>query len=394
MIGISKLYLGAVEPSDPLRYGRRSGDLPNALLQFSADKKPVVVWNVTARCDLRCRHCYAAVSHASSGPELTLEEGMSLLDDLAAFGCPVVLFSGGEPLLRPDLPDLVAYAVSVGLRAVLSTNGTRMKAGLADRLKKAGLSYAGISLDGTRTTHDAFRRQPGAYEAALAGVRACREAGLKVGLRFTICRGNVADVPRLFDLMREEQVPRVCFYHLVYCGRGATLAQEDLSHSEARATVDAVVDGAAAHWRAGLKTEVLTVDNHCDGPYLYLRMKREANPRAEAVMELLRMNGGNSSGVGIGCVSWDGAVYPDPFWRTRSLGNVRQQPFSSLWTDRGNAFLMLLKDKARHVTGRCAHCRFLAVCAGNLRARAEAATGDPWASDPACYLTDTEIGLE
>ncbi|MBA4386615.1 MAG: 12,18-didecarboxysiroheme deacetylase [Verrucomicrobia bacterium] len=394
MIGISKLYMGQVEVSDPLRYGRHSSRLPGHLLQFSSDKKPVVVWNVTARCNLSCLHCYAYSEVAASGPDLSTAEGMALIDDLAAFGAPVVLFSGGEPTIRTDLPDLAQYAVSKKMRAVISTNGTLITTALAARLKSVGLSYVGISLDGLTAIHDKFRRQAGAFDGALSGIRNSREAGIKTGLRCTITKGNVADVPGIFDLIEEENIPRVCFYHLVYSGRGSKLQAEDLSHEESRRVVDLIIDRTAALHAKGRKTEVLTVDNHCDGPYLYLRMLKEGRKQeAEDVMKLLRMNGGNSTGVGIGCVSWDGTVYPDQFWRNHPLGNVRKSRFSAIWMDLSNPLMAELKDKAKHVTGRCAKCRFLDVCGGNFRARAEAATGNIWGCDPACYLTDEEIGL-
>ena len=392
MIGISKLYLGAVEPSDPLRYGRLSQRLPSHLLQFSADKKPVVVWNITPCCNLACRHCYAATGNAGQDV-LDHGAGLHLIDDLADFGCPVLLFSGGEPMMRPDLADLITHAVARGMRAVISTNGTLLTPALAERFKGLGLSYVGISLDGLRETHDRFRRRQGAFDEALAAVRLCRRIGLKVGLRFTIFKENAGDIPGIFKLMADEGVPRICFYHLVYSGRGAELAAEDLDHDATRAVVDTIIDGAQALHQQGLPTEVLTVDNHCDGPYLYLRMLREKHPRAENVMELLRMNGGNSTGVGIGCISWDGTVYPDQFWRNQPIGNVLDRPFSQIWSDRTHPLLGKLKEKQKYVTGRCSRCQFLAVCGGNFRARAEAATGDIWAPDPACYLTDEEIGI-
>jgi 12,18-didecarboxysiroheme deacetylase len=392
MIGISKLYCGTVEPSDVLRYGAKSKELPSHLLQFSSDKKPVVVWNCTRRCNLRCRHCYSRSADRPYKAELTTDEGFALLEDLARFGVPVVLFSGGEPLTRPDLPDLAGRAVKLGLRAVISTNGTLMDEAKAVQLKEVGLSYVGISLDGTRRTHDLFRGVEGAYDRALQGLRNCLKAGVKVGLRFTITRSNAADVPALFDLVREEHVPRICFYHLVYAGRGAALMAEDLDHAAARRVVDTIIDRAAELHRRGVPAEVLTVDNHADGVHLCLRMLREGNPRAETVRELLRMNGGNSSGAGIGCVSWDGAVHLDQFWRHVTLGNVRERKFSEIWTDLSNPLLAKLRDRRSHVTGRCARCRHLDLCAGNFRVRAEAATGDLWAADPACYLTDEEIG--
>jgi 12,18-didecarboxysiroheme deacetylase len=394
MIGISKLYCGTVEPSDALRYGRHSGRLPSHLLQFSQDKKPVVVWNMTRRCNLKCVHCYAQALDRDFPDELTTAEGKALLDDLAAFGCPVVLFSGGEPLLRPDLVELAAYAVAKGMRAVISTNGTLITPSVARALKDIGLSYVGISLDGMEQVNDRFRGVKGAFRRALEGIAACQEAGIKVGLRFTMNRRNAAEIPAIFDLLESHDIPRVCFYHLVYAGRGSKLMEDDLTHEETRRAVDLIIDRTADLHRRGKPKEVLTVDNHADGPYVYLRMVREGSPRAPDVLKLLEMNEGNNSGRGIGCVSWDGQVHADQFWRHYAFGNIRQRPFSAIWTDLSNPLMARLKDKKRYVTGRCARCRWLSVCGGNFRVRAEAATGDLWAPDPACYLTDEEISLE
>jgi Fe-coproporphyrin III synthase len=392
MIGISKLYCGTVEASDPLRYGRHSGRLPSHLLQFSEDKKPVVVWNVGRRCNLKCAHCYSHSFNRAYSGELSTEDGRALIADLARFGSPVILFSGGEPLLRKDLPDLGLSATAQGMRAVISTNGTLITRRVAGELKRMGLSYVGVSLDGIRETNDRFRGMEGAFDAALAGIRHCQDAGIKVGLRFTINRRNTADVPQIFDLIEVENIPRICFYHLVYTGRGSELIREDLNHGETRRVVDLIIDRTRDLHRRGKPVEVLTVDNHADGPYLYLRMKREGSSRADEVLDLLRMNGGNSSGVGIGCVSWDGAVHADQFWRHYSFGNVRQRPFSQIWGDTTDPVMAKLKEKKKHVRGKCASCRWLDICSGNFRVRAEALSGDLWAPDPACYLTDEEIG--
>ncbi len=394
MIGISKLYCGTVEPSDALRYGRHSGFLPSHLLQFSADKKPVVVWNATRRCNLKCIHCYAHAKDRPSPDELSTAEGKRLLDDLAQFGAPVVLFSGGEPLMRPDLVELADYAVNKGMRAVISTNGTLITPAMAQSLKAVGLSYVGISLDGLEAVNDRFRGVKGAFGMAMQGIEACQKAGIKVGLRFTMNRFNAGEIPSIFDLLEKHEIPRVCFYHLVYAGRGSKLIEEDLSHDETRKAVDLIIDRTHDLHRRGKPKEVLTVDNHADGPYVYLRLLREASARAAEVMELLKMNEGNSSGRGIGCVSWDGSVHADQFWRHYSFGNIRQRPFSQIWSDLSNELMMRLKDKKTYVKGRCSQCRWLDVCGGNFRVRAEAATGDLWAPDPACYLTDQEIGLK
>ncbi|HOD28223.1 MAG TPA: 12,18-didecarboxysiroheme deacetylase [Syntrophales bacterium] len=391
MIGISKLYCGAVEPGDVLRYGRESGKLPSHLLQFSADKKPVVVWNITRRCNLRCIHCYSSSRDIEYRDELSTAEGRALIDDLADFGAPVILFSGGEPLMRPDLPELVHHAAARGVRAVISTNGTRITEAFAAQYRDLGLSYVGVSLDGLEPTHDRFRGRAGAFAEAIRGIRICREAGIKVGVRFTMNRLNVRDIPAIFDLLEAEDIPRACFYHLVYSGRGSKLMEEDLSHAGSRAALDLIMDRTRALFEKGSPREILTVDNHADGPYVYLRLLKEDPRRAAEVLELLKMNEGNSSGNGIGCVSWDGEVHPDQFWRGISFGNVRRRPFSEIWSDTSNDLMARLKDKRPHLTGRCATCRWLDVCGGNFRARAEAATGELWAPDPACYLTDDEI---
>jgi len=391
MIGISKLYCGTVEPSDALRYGRMSSKLPSHLLQFSSDKRPVVVWNVTRRCNLKCVHCYAHAKNIAFDNELSTSEGKILIDDLAEFGVPVILFSGGEPLVRKDLPELADYAVKKGMRAVISTNGTLITPQIARTLKDIGLSYVGISLDGMEEINDRFRGVKGAFRLALKGIENCKKADIKVGLRFTINKSNTGQISEIFKLLEEMDIPRVCFYHLVYAGRGSELVKEDLSHEESRKAVDLIMDlTKQLHDRDNPK-EVLTVDNHADGPYLYLRLLKENPERAREVLELLEMNEGNSSGIGIGSINWDGDVYADQFWRHYSFGNVRNRPFSKIWADTSDPLMKKLKEKKRHAKGRCATCRWLDICAGNFRVRSEAVTGDVWAPDPACYLTDEEI---
>ncbi|MBP1908805.1 12,18-didecarboxysiroheme deacetylase [Methanolobus bombayensis] len=397
MIGISKLYCRTVEPSDALRYGRDSKKLPSHLLQFSKDKKPVVVWNVTQRCNLRCVHCYAHSKDIEYKNELTTEEGMALIDDLADFGCPVILFSGGEPLMRKDLPELAGYARSKGIRAVISTNGTLITEEVAKKLKDIGLSYVGISLDGMKETNDRFRGQEGSFEKAIQGVHNCQKEGIKVGLRFTINRHNVQDIPAIFDLLDKENIPRICFYHLVYSGRGSEMINEDLSLEESRKTVDLLMDKTKELHEKGKMVEVLTVDNHCDGPYIYMRLLKEDPERAGEVLDLLQMNRGNSTGIGFGCISWDGSVHPDQFWRHYSFGNIRDRKFSEIWRDTSNELMAGLKERKPLImenADRCAKCKWFDVCNGNFRVRAEAIYGNTWADDPACYLTKEEIGYE
>lgn len=398
MIGISKLYCGAVEASDALRYNRESKKLPSHLLQFSKDKKPVVVWNCTHACNLKCIHCYANSDASFAQDELTTEEAKTMIDDLAAFGAPVLLFSGGEPCMRPDLVELMHYAKDAGMRVVISTNGTMITPELAQRFAEVGLSYVGVSLDGGPKTHDFFRGIEGSFDKAIEGIRNAKAAGIKVGLRMTINKHNWQEINDIFDIMEQESIQRACFYHLVYSGRGSEMMEEDLTHDETRQAVRLIMDRTKEWFDRGGTPEILTVDNHADGVFVYQELLKEDPERAADVYELLMMNRGNSTGAGISCVSWNGEVYPDQFWRHFSLGNVRQRPFSEIWTDVSRStpqseLMYRLKDKRPFVKGRCSKCKWLDICNGNFRVRAEAATGDLWASDPACYLTDEEIGL-
>ena len=393
MIGVTKLYCGTATPGDALRYGRESARLPAHLLQFAADKKPVVVWNCTRRCNLHCLHCYADAADRAYADELSTAEARAFIDDLAEFGAPVLLFSGGEPLVRPDVLALAAYAREKGLRPVLSTNGTLITREVAIRIKEAGVGYVGISLDGVGERNDRFRGRKGAFAAALAGIANCVAVGQRVGLRFTINRRNFEDVGAIFDLMEAENVDRVCFYHLVYSGRGSGMRADALTAAETRAVVDQIIDRAADFHRRGLAKDVLTVDNHADGVYLYLRLRRERPQLAEQALALLRWNGGNSSGIGIADVDNQGNVHPDQFWWHHTLGNVRQRKFGEIWRDTSDPILAGLKNRRPLLKGRCARCRYLDICNGNFRVRAEAVYGDIWAPDPACYLSDEEIGL-
>jgi len=390
MLSVSRLLNGEIGPQDALRYGRRSGAGPAHLLHYSCDKKPVVVWNVTRRCNLHCGHCYAD-SHDRDYPgELSTGEGERLLEDLAGFGVPTVLFSGGEPLLRPDLLELAEVARRLGMRTVLSTNGTRIDAAAAADIAAAGFSYTGISLDGIGALNDRMRGSRGAFVAALAGIRAARDAGMRTGIRFTVHAGNRSDLGAIFELAEAEGVDRLCVYHLAYAGRGDRMRGHDLAPEQTRAAVEEIFDRTEDLGRRGVELEVLTVDNPVDHVLLLERVRRTDRARAEDVEEMLLWNGGNQSGVAIGAVDPQGLVHPDQFSWHVNAGDVRRQRFEEIWRD-GNPVLVPYRRRPRQLTGRCARCRFAQLCNGGLPVRAQSAGGDPWAPDPACYLTDAEI---
>ncbi len=391
MIGVTKLLCGTVTPSDALRYGRRSDRSPSHLLQFTQDKKPIVVWNSTKACNLHCVHCYYTARTQPDPGELTTLEAKAMIDGLAAFRAPVFLFSGGEPLLREDLFELGAYAVEHGLRTVISTNGTLIDRKAALRIKEAGFSYIGISLDGIAETNDRFRGMTGAFDAALRGIRACTDAGVRTGLRLTLNHHNFQELTAIFDLLEQERIRRACFYHLVYAGRGARIQDEDLSLEESRLAVDLIFDRTEDFARRDVDIEILTVDNHTDGPYLLRRVQAHQPERAAQVLQLLRWNGGNASGIAIGAVDHLGNVHADQFWQHHSFGNVRERPFGEIWTDTSDPLMAGLKNRKPLLKGRCATCQYLDICNGNFRVRAEAVYDDVWAPDPACYFTDEEI---
>ncbi|MFX4260633.1 putative heme d1 biosynthesis radical SAM protein NirJ1 [Pelotomaculum propionicicum] len=390
MISVTKLLCDTEYFGDSLRYSQNSVGQVNGAF---AGHGPVVVWNSTRTCNLKCIHCYSNSESKKYEGELDTKEALRFIDHLAEFKVPVILFSGGEPLLREDLMTLAAHAKSKGIRPTISTNGTLLNRELTASLKNLGIGYIGVSLDGIGENNDRFRGREGAFAAALAGIRSCREAGQRVGLRFTINRHNYSELNAIFDLIEEENIPRVCFYHLVYAGRGSKMVDEDVTREEARQALDLIMERTMEFHRRGLQKEILTVDNHADGVYIYLKLKEKDPERARQVLELLRLNGGNRTGIAIGAVDWYGNVHPDQFTQNHTFGNVRERKFGDIWTDTTQPVLAGLKNRKPLLKGRCAACRWLDVCNGNFRARAEAVTGDFWASDPACYLTDEEIGL-
>jgi Fe-coproporphyrin III synthase len=391
MLSVSRLLCGTVTAGDALRYRRPAAALPPHMLHFAEEKRPVVVWNVTRTCNLRCVHCYAASTDRSYPGELTTDEALAVIDGFADFGVPVVLFSGGEPLLRDDLFTLSERVIRRGMRAVLSTNGTLLDENGIGRIRDLGFSYVGVSLDGVPQTHDLFRGVPGAFAGSVAAIRAAQRAGIRVGVRYTITQRNQRDLPWLLDFLEVEDIPRFCMYHLAYSGRGRRISPDSLSAQDTRAALDLLFDRVLDWRERGIEKEVLTVDNHADAAYLYLRVAECEPQRAGDVLELLRLNGGNQSGLAIACVDNIGRVHPDQFSWNHTVGNVRDRPFGRIWSDAGG-LLGELRNRRQRLPGRCQDCRFLDVCNGNLRARAESATGDVWGADPACYLTDQEIG--
>ena len=382
MLNVTSL-LGRPGARDDLRYGRGSR------LSSGAERRPVVVWNATRTCNLACRHCYSD-SSSRRFPELTDGEAREFIEDIAAFGSPALLMSGGEPLLRRGVMDLIHHARSHGLQVTLSTNGTLITPAVARRLKQVDVRYVGISVDGIGAVHDAFRGRRGAFERTMRGIRSLIEVDVPVGLRVTLTPTAIEGLSDLFALVEREGISRACFYHLVPSGRGR--GETSVDAVATRAALERIFTWAEELAQRGSPTTVLTVDNYADGPALYLRTLGRDRRRAAAMRTALEWNGGarNASGRGLAAVDWTGSVRPDQFWPGATLGNVRTRRLSSIWTD-PPAPLRALRERPEHIGGRCGGCRFLEVCGGGLASRALGVTGDPFAPDPGCHLTDAEI---
>ncbi len=358
-----------------------------------AGSGPVVIWNLIRRCNLTCRHCYSISADKDFAGELDGAEVARVMDDLKAFGVPVLILSGGEPLLRPDIFDIAARAKGLGFYVGLSTNGTLIDDAMAARIAEVDFDYVGISLDGLREVHDRFRRMEGAFDKSLVGLRRARELGLKVGLRFTLTRDNARDLPSLLQLVEDEGVDRFYLSHLNYAGRGNKNRRDDAHHRMSRDAMDLIFERVWAMESQGIRKDFTTGNNDADGVYFLHWVARRMPDRLGEVRQRLTRWGGNASGVGVANIDNLGNVHPDTMWWHHTLGNVRERPFSEIWLDRGGALMAGLAERPRQLKGRCAECAYLAICNGSSRVRAEQVTGDPWQEDPGCYLEDREIGL-
>ncbi|MBJ7455145.1 MAG: radical SAM protein [Thermoleophilia bacterium] len=382
MLNVTAL-LGRPSATDDLRYGHGSR------LRSGAERRPVVVWNCTRSCNLSCRHCYSD-STAQRYDELTTDEAMEFLDDIAAFGSPALLLSGGEPFMRPDLLEVMTEARSRGLAVTISSNGTMVTPERARAVAAAGVRYVGISVDGLEADHDAFRGRRGAYRRSLAGIAALKAEGVRVGVRVTLTATAIAALPDIFAMIEREGIDRACFYHLVPAGRG--VSQEAVAPPGVRAAVESIFAWSEDLVERDAPVEVLTVDNYADGPALYLRELGRDPEVATRIHERLSWNGGarNASGTGLAAVDWEGRVKPDQFWGGPVLGSVRERPLSQIWTDPPPE-LERLRRRSDNLTGRCSGCRFLGLCGGGLASRALASGAGLEGSDPGCHLRDEEI---
>jgi heme d1 biosynthesis radical SAM protein NirJ len=355
---------------------------------------PVVIWNLIRRCNLTCKHCYSISADIDFPGELSTGQVFAVMEDLKGFGVPVLILSGGEPLLRPDIYEISARAKALGFYTGLSTNGTLINSDNIGQIAAIGYDYVGISLDGMRETHDRFRQKQGAFDASLDAIRLCRDAGIKVGMRFTPTQDTAGELPDILRLMDAEEVDKLYVSHLNYGGRGNRHRGSDVIHAVTRQVMDLLFDACWADVQAGRKREFVTGNNDADGVYLLKWVERMLPERAAEMQQRLRQWGGNASGVNIANIDNLGNVHPDTFWWNYNLGNVKERPFSDIWVDTSDPLMAGLKSSPRPLRGRCAACGFRDICGGNTRVRAFQMTGDPWWEDPACYLDDRELDID
>ena len=354
---------------------------------------PVVIWNLIRRCNLTCKHCYSISADTNFPGELNTEQVYAVMDDLRDFKVPVLILSGGEPLLRPDIYDIAKRAKAKGFYVGLSSNGTLIDESNIAKIAECDFNYVGVSLDGLGATHDKFRRLDGAFVASLKGIRLCRDLGLKIGVRFTMTQDNAHDLPGLLKLVEDEGIDRFYFSHLNYAGRGNKNRKDDAQHQLTRWAMDLLFDTCWEYRQRGLDKEFTTGNNDADGVYFLHWVRRRFPERAAHVEAKLRQWGGNSSGVNVANIDNLGNVHPDTMWWHHTLGNAKQRPFGDIWADLSDPLLAGLKQHPRPVKGRCAACAYLPICNGNTRVRAQQVSGDAWAEDPGCYLSDAEIGV-
>ena len=336
---------------------------------FDTDRRPLVlIWEVTQACELACRHCRANARPERHPDELTTEEGKRLLREAAAFGDgQLVVLSGGDPLARDDLLELVTYGTEQGNRMTITPSGTRSLTPERVRaLSDAGIRRMALSLDGaTAGTHDAFRGER-SFEETIDAAEAAADAGLPVQINTTVCAETVEELPAIRERVRELGAVLWSVFFLVPVGRGQLLDPIPPERAERVMTWLHAVDEAEPF---GVKTT--------EAPF-YRRVGIQSD-RVDAARR-----GGITAGRGFALVSHVGDVYPSGFL-PKAVGNVRDRPVTDIYRN-SNLFERLRDPDA--FSGKCGVCEFRTVCGGS-RSRAYAHTGDPLASDPLCpYVPD------
>jgi len=331
------------------------------------------VWEVTTACNLRCRHCHASAGKRQDD-ELNTEDGIKLLHQIASVPeFRMLVLTGGEPLVRPDIIELVEQASNLGLECSIATNGTLIDIGMAKRLKQAGVCNLAIGLDGaTPDLHDYIRNSPGGYKRTLQGIHACREAGICLQINVTVMKHNYQQIPEILDLADDLGAQIVLLYQVVPQGRGTGDGLQ-LTKEEYATLMEFVSQRQA--------NAVSIIEPTCSPQYwVYLLQKRKFDHRRQGLAQ--KVFKGCAAGWGLCYIKPDGEVWPCPFVPV-SGGNVRQRPLNQIWRE-GEPFLKL-QERGKNLKGNCAICQWQKLC-GGCRGRAYAHSGDYLGEDPLCFL--------
>ena len=348
----------------------------------------IAIWNLTNRCNLHCLHCYSKAS-LDSDDLLNTQKIFSILDDFADNKIKFVIFSGGEPLVRKDIFEIAKYAKQKGIVTYLSSNGLYINKSNAKDIVE-NFNYIGVSIDGDEESHDYFRGLKGSFKKSIEGMKYIQEAGGKVGIRFTMTKTNIQSLPFIFALSKKEGFAKIYLSHLVYSGRGAENVEIDLSQQQRKDAVDFIIQKAFEYYKNGDDIEIVTGNMECDAISLLNYFEKNYPQYGDKLLRKLKSWGGNSAGNKLFNLDSFGNVKPDPFF-PKVLGNIFQNPFGEIWNNTQNELLNALKKSPRILEGKCSNCKYLEICNGGSRSRAFAVSGNLWAEDPSCYLSNEEI---
>jgi len=364
---------------------------PTPIKPIRKPSGPVVIWNLIRRCNLTCKHCYTTSADIDFPGELTTPEIYQVMDDLKGFKVPVLILSGGEPLLHPDIFEISQHAKEMGFYLALSSNGTLITEKNIKQIADINYQYVGVSLDGIGETHDKFRQKKGSFSDSVKGIGLCRDNGIKAGIRYTLTKDNVHDFPAMLKLMDDENIDKFYLSHLNYGGRGNKNRKSDAEFQMTRDVMDQLFEQCLQWEKQGEEREIVTGNNDADAVYFLHWVKRNFPDSAKHIQAKLQQWGGNASGVNVANIDNLGNVHPDTFWWNHNLGNVKDRAFSEIWQDISDPLMAGLKQSPRPLQGRCGDCHYQAICNGNTRVRAQQIFDNPWAEDPGCYLDASEI---
>lgn len=368
--------------------------LSNLIKSTFQDKKSrtlngsIMIWNFTNRCNLLCHHCYSKAD-ANEKDTLTFKQIQETIPKLKKAGVNFVIFSGGEPLLRKDIFDIALEMKKNNIMTYLSTNGMYVNEKNVDKIIET-FNYIGISIDGIEEIHDQFRGQVGSYKKSISAIKLIQEHGGNAGIRFTLTKETEGSFYKMFELCEELNVDKLYISHLVYSGRGLDNLKIDITKEKRREYVNYIINKAFEYYENDSNIELVTGNMEMDSILLLQKFEKEYKEFAPILKEKLISWAGNSAGSRLGNMDWLGNVKPDPFF-PRTIGNYLEKDFDKVWLDEENDLLTRLREKPRQISGKCSKCSYISICNGGSRARAYAISGDLWAEDPSCYLSEQEI---